>query len=151
MSERPAHHPLLIVMAVVCGVLIVSGAAIELLGGDGQSRSITEHPGTLKWTPEAGDPDPELGSRYWTEAYPAAYASRVEPGVGVYVREERIGFVQASKVDHGTVWVYMWIAPEYRRIAAGITESEPIETDEGPRVQIYRYSLDAAPSTATPA
>jgi hypothetical protein len=151
MIERPRHHPLLVVMAVVLAALVVFGVALELLKGDDGSRgSITEHAGTLTWVPKGVDPEPEMGSRYWTMAYPAAYASRVSPGVGVYVREKRIGFVRASKVSDGSVWVYAWIAPEYQSIAARVTESEPIETDEGPRVQIYKYST-ALPAESTPA
>jgi hypothetical protein len=147
MTERPGHHPLLIAMVVVCAVVIVVGAAIELTKGDGSGRSITEHAGTLHWTPKSGDPDPELGARHWTMAYPAAYASRVHSGVGIYVGDKRIGFVQESKVDQGSVWVYAWIAPQYARIAEGVTESEPIETPEGPRVQIYKYSKVAPPNS----
>ena len=151
MIERPRHHPLLIVLVSIFAALVVFGAALELLRRRRVHRSITEHAGTLDWVPQGGDPEPELGSRYWTMAYPAAYASRVSPGVGVYVEDRRIGFVRDSEVSDGSVWVYSWIAPEYESIAARATESEPIETaTKVPRVQIYKYST-APPAESTSA
>jgi hypothetical protein len=127
--------------AVVALIFLVAGVIWHwslLGGGDSQHHSITEHTGTIVWHPRGANPDPELAEHFWTWDYPAAYASRVGQGVGIYWEGERIGFVKKSEVDKGTVWVYAFIAPEYAHIAAAAAESEPIETDEGPRVQIYK-------------
>jgi len=144
-----------LVIAIVAAVALVGGVSYELLRGGGSEDShrlpsITEHTGTLHWTPRGPNPEPRLSEHYWTWAYPAAYASRVRPGIGVYWRSRRIGFVGTERVDDGTVWVYAWIAPEYQTIAAQSVESEPIETPEGPRIVIYRIS-NAPPATATEA
>jgi hypothetical protein len=140
--EESILRPMLFVALLVVFVLVLTGTVIEVMkGGGGEpKRSITEHTGTIYWKPKGGDPEPRLASRYWTEVYPAAYASRVRPGVGVYVKEERIGSVRARRVDRGSVWVYAQISPAYARIAASATETEPIETPDGPRVEIFRYS-----------
>jgi hypothetical protein len=138
----PRPHPLLIALAALIGVALVGGVAYERLqsgGGNPSPHSVTEHAGTLHFTPRALDPEPALADEYWTWAYPAAYSPRVRPGVGVYAGERRIGYVHAKRVDHGTVWVYTWIAPGFEDIAAGATETEPIETAEGPRIEIFKY------------
>jgi hypothetical protein len=128
---------------IACVIAIVGGVAYEQIRDRDDApahHSITEHKGTLHWTPRGPNPAPDLSTRFWTWSYPAAYASRVSKGVGVYFEDERIGFVEAKRVDRGTVWVYAWIAPEFQRLALNAVESEPIETKEGPRIQIYRVS-----------
>jgi hypothetical protein len=138
---------------VACAIAIVGGVAYEQLrdrDGSPAPPSITEHKGTLHWTPRGANPAPALSSQYWTWSYPAAYSSRVDRGVGVYFRNRRIGFVEAKRVDRGTVWVYAWIAPEFQHLALAAVESEPIETKEGPRIQIFRVS-QAPPAENAPA
>ncbi|HEY2054066.1 MAG TPA: hypothetical protein VGH14_09045 [Solirubrobacterales bacterium] len=128
---------------IACVIAIVGGVAYEQVRDRDEAPahpSITEHKGTLHWTPRGPNPAPDLSQHYWTWSYPAAYSSRVHKGVGVYFRDERIGFVAAKRVDRGTVWVYAWIAPEFQPLALKAVESEPIETKEGPRIQIYRVS-----------
>jgi hypothetical protein len=133
-----------IVAMIACVIAIVGGVTYEQVrdrGDDSPAQpSITQHKGTLHWTPRGPNPAPGLSAHYWTWSYPEAYSSRVRKGVGVYFRDRRIGFVEAKKVDRGTVWVYAWIAPEYQPLALNAVESEPIETKEGPRIQIYRVS-----------
>jgi hypothetical protein len=132
-----------IFLMIVCAIAIVGGVAYEQLR-DRESApahgSITEHKGTRNWTPRGPNPAPRLSAHYWTWSYPAAYASRVTKGIGVYFQDERIGFVEAKRVDRGTVWVYAWIAPEFQHLALHAVESEPVETKEGPRIQIYRVA-----------
>lgn len=128
---------------VAAAIVMAGGVAYELFVRDDDAparRSITEHEGTLHWTPRGPNPEPWLSERYWTWSYPAAYSSRVRKGVGVYFRDQRIGFVAAKRVDRGTVWVYAWIAPEFERLALNAVESEPVETKDGPRIQIFRVS-----------
>jgi hypothetical protein len=128
---------------VLCVIAIVGGVTYEQVRDrdDAPARaSITRHRGALHWTPRGPNPAPKLSKHYWTWSYPAAYSSRVQQGVGVYFKDKRIGFVSAKRVDRGTVWVYAWIAPEFKRLALDAVESEPIETNEGPRIQIYRVS-----------
>jgi hypothetical protein len=134
------RSPLRTVLGLVVLVALVGGIAWHFLGGGGEShhRSITEHTGTIVWHPRGANPDPELARRYWTWDYPAAYSSRVKTGVGIYWREKRIGFVVKSEVDRGTVWVYSYIAPEFTGLAERTRESEPIETEEGPQVRIFK-------------
>jgi hypothetical protein len=132
-----------IVLMILCLVAIVVGVVYEQVRDRDDATaapSITDHKGILHWTPQGPNPSPELSKHYWTWAYPADYSSRVQKGVGVYFKDERIGFVEAKKVDRGTVWVYAWIAPEFQQLALHAVESEPVETDEGPRIQIYRIS-----------
>lgn len=121
---------------------IIAGVTVELVrGGDGPAhRSITEHSGTLHWTPRGPNPAPDLTAHLWTWDYPAAYAPRVRTGIGVYYQDERIGYVSTKRVDQGTVWVYAWIAPEYEHLARDAVETEPIIAADGPRIQIYRVS-----------
>jgi hypothetical protein len=137
-------------MSVLIAV-IVGGVAYEQLrdrddapapaaASPAEQPSITEHKGTLHWTPKGPNPSPQLSAHYWTWSYPAAYSSRVAKGVGVYFQDQRIGFVEAKRVDRGTVWVYAWIAPEFQHLALRAVESEPVETKDGPRIQIYRVS-----------
>jgi hypothetical protein len=124
-------------------IVMIGGVAYEQLRDRHDApaqRSITEHKGTLHWTPRAPNPAPQLSAHYWTWSYPAAYTSRVTKGIGVYFQDERIGFVEAKRVDRGTVWVYAWIAPEFQHLALHAVESEPVETKEGPRIQIYRVA-----------
>lgn len=125
---------------IAATVVMIGGVAYELFVRDDDApmhRSITEHDGTLHWTPRGPNPAPQLSARFWTWSYPAAYASRVHKRVGVYFEDERIGFVAAKRVDRGTVWVYAWIAPEFQQLALNAVESEPVETKDGPRIQIY--------------
>jgi hypothetical protein len=132
-----------IVLMFACVAAIVGGVAYEQLRDRDDApahRSITEHKGTLHWTPRGPNPAPALSAHYWTWSYPAAYSARVDKGVGVYFRDQRIGFVEAKRVDRGTVWVYAWIAPEFQQLALHAVESEPVETKEGPRIQIYRVA-----------
>jgi hypothetical protein len=132
-----------IVLLIACVVAIVGGVAYEQVRDRDDAPatpSIADHKGTLHWAPQGPNPFPELSEHYWTWSYPAAYSSRVQKGVGVYFEDERIGFVEAKKVDRGTVWVYAWIAPEFQRLALKAVESEPIETKEGPRIQLYRVA-----------
>jgi hypothetical protein len=143
-EPEPINPWLKIVAAMLVG-LIVIGVATELTKGGGPKRPVAAREGTIHWKPKGGDPAPELARDNWTWAYPATYASRVKPGVGVYVEDERIGVVLASQVDQGTVWVYARVDPIYERIAAGATETEPIETADGPRLQIFKYSLRVTP------
>jgi hypothetical protein len=133
---------------IVATIALIGGVAYEQLRDRDDApahRSITEHRGTLHWTPRGPNPAPDLSAHFWTWSYPAAYSSRVHNGVGVYFKDERIGFVEAKRVDRGTVWVYAYIAPEFQPLAIHAVESEPIETKEGPRIQIYRVS-DAPPA-----
>jgi hypothetical protein len=145
----------------LCAIAIVGGVAYEQLrdrddapaqaaAQPAAKPSITEHKGTLHWSPKGPNPAPQLSAHYWTWSYPAAYSSRVGKGIGVYVRDQRIGFVEAKRVDRGTVWVYAWIAPEFQHLALNAVESEPIETKEGPRIQIYRVA-QAPPAENQPA
>jgi len=138
---------------VAATIVMIGGVSYELFIRDDDAparRSITEHEGTLHWTPRGPNPAPRLSERYWTWSYPAAYSSRVRKGVGVYFRGERIGFVEAKRVDRGTVWVYAWIAPEFQQLALNAVESEPVETKEGPRIQIYRVA-HSRPAESGPA
>jgi hypothetical protein len=142
-----------LVLMVACAIAIVGGVAYEQLRDrhDASAQpSIIEHRGTLHWTPRGQNPEPQLSAHYWTWSYPAAYSSRVDRGIGVYFHDQRIGFVEAKRVDRGTVWVYAWIAPEFHRLALNSVESEPVETKEGPRIQIYRVS-HAPPAEKQPA
>ena len=141
-----------IFLAVVAAIVMIGGVSYELFFRDDDAapahRSITAHKGTLHWTPRGPNPAPQLSEQYWTWSYPAAYSSRVDKGVGVYFRDERIGFVEAKRIDRGTVWVYAYIAPEFQHLALNAAESEPIETKEGPRIQIYRLKPSAPGSTS---
>lgn len=128
---------------IAATIVMIGGVSYELFVRDDDApghRSSTEHEGTLHWTPRGPNPAPRLSERYWTWSYPASYSSRVRRGVGVYFRDQRIGLVEAKRVDRGTVWVYAWIAPESQQLALNAVESEPVETKEGPRIQIYRVS-----------
>jgi hypothetical protein len=132
-----------VVLMVAATIVMIGGVSYELFVRDDDApahRSITEHEGTLHWTPRGPNPAPRLSARFWTWSYPAAYSARVHKRIGVYFQDERIGFVAAKRVDRGTVWVYAWIAPEFEQLALNAVESEPIETKDGPRIQIYRDS-----------
>jgi hypothetical protein len=143
--EEPVN-PWLKIVATMLVALIAIGVAMELTKrGDPPAAAAASPTGTIHWTPKGSDPAPQLGRESWTWAYPATYAPRVRPGVGVYVGDERIGVVTASLVDQGSVWVYVHVDPIYERIAAGATATEPVETSDGPRLEIFRYSLSVAP------
>jgi hypothetical protein len=134
------HSPLRTLLSLVLLIGTIGVLAWHFFGGGGGSEhhSITEHSGTIVWHPRGANPEPGLARHYWTWDYPAAYASRVKTGVGIYWEDERIGFVEKSEVDQGTVWVYAYIAPEFAGIAERTRESEPIETAEGPLIRIYK-------------
>jgi hypothetical protein len=134
------QSPLRAALGLIALVVLLAGLAWHFFadGGESHHRSIVEHTGTIVWHPRGANPEPGLARRYWTWDYPAAYASRVKTGVGIYWEDERIGFVEKSEVDQGTVWVYAYIAPEFASIAERTRESEPIETAEGPLIRIYK-------------